>query len=331
MKFSKIISLVALAGMVFSCNNTDPAPGFELHLNYWNPTGTNPSVSFDKTNTSPEIKIDFTKRFESIIEGTTTAKVLIDNFRIIGSANQNYRIDAIDAYEYKEDLKDWKKDVEFKMTYGFVRDLSVVLVLDASASLGADFTNVKSYAKAFVDQTFLQTPNAKLGIVSFSTNVYQSPKFYTNKDEAKRYIDAMKQEDFTTLYDAMNAGLTMLNNQPSEAKAMVTFTDGTDNNSKTATAASLSNTLKAEAKTKIASYMIGLTGKGGVDQTILKGLVANGGIAAFPVNVVELQTVFKKFSTSVSNVYNLTYIRTQQPILEANARKLKFIIAATAL
>jgi Ca-activated chloride channel homolog len=328
----KALPLV-LATFLFSCKESvDPTRQFELHMSFWNNTGTSPQVKFDETSTSKEIKVDLTKRFTSIAEAPSFTKVIIDNFRIIDDANTNYSIQSIQAFEYKDETKKWQEDVEFTMKYGFVRDLAVVLVLDQSASLGTDFQKVKEYAKAFVDQTFVNAPNTKMSIVSFSTTITAS-KFSSNKDELKRIIDAMKQEEFTSLYDAMQRGIDLIQSVEGEAKVMLTFTDGVDNNSKIATSESLLNTLKNDnTKAKISSFTIGLEGKGVIDQDILKKLAINGGVAEFPRSVVELQRVFTRFSKSVSNVYNLTYLRNQQPIQQAQAKKLKFIIkAATPL
>ncbi len=330
MKTSKNAIFLLFLFLVFGCKTAvDPNRSFEVHMSFWNPTGTNPQIKFDETATSKEVKIDFTKRFASLVEAPSYTRVVIDNFRIIDEANTNYSISSIDAYEYKDESKIWQKDVEFTMKHGFIRDLAVVIVLDCSASLGTDFLKVKEYAKAFVDQTFLQAPNTKMSIVAFSTTVTPS-KFSSNKDEIKRIIDAMKQEEFTSLYDAMNTGINLMQSVEAEAKVMLTFTDGVDNNSRVATSEKLVTDLKNDnTKAKLASFTIGLQGKGELDQVVLKKLAANGGVAEFPKTVVELQRVFTRFSKSVSNVYNLTYTRNQQPISLVQAKKLKFVIKAT--
>ncbi|MGB3080069.1 MAG: hypothetical protein WBB31_13375, partial [Saprospiraceae bacterium] len=56
---------------------------------------------------------------------------------------------------------------------------------------------------------------------------------------------------------------------------------------------------------------------------------ANSGSAAFPNNIDELGTVFEKFSSSISNVYNLTYVRNQQVIPDTNKARLRFVIKGT--
>ena len=123
----------------------------------------------------------------------------------------------------------------------------------------------------------------------------------------------------------------MLQENSAEGKAIVTFTDGTDNNSDPQyTPEFLTNRLENDPNNiLINSFTIGLEGNGGVDKPVLEKLAANGGVAAFPRNITELETVFNQFSTSISNVYNLTYIRNQQVIPQSDPVKLRFVIKAS--
>ena len=80
---------------------------------------------------------------------------------------------------------------------------------------------------------------------------------------------------------------------------------------------------------RINSFTIGLEGNGGVDKPVLEDLAANSGNAAFPNSIDELGTVFERFSSSISNVYNLTYVRNQQVIPENDKARLRFVIKGT--
>ena len=103
-----------------------------------------------RSNSSPEVKIDFSKTFAGVAVPPNFTNVIIDNVRIIDDNDINYQIDGITAYEWREELDDWKEDVEFTMNYTQVQDLSVIMVLDESASLGEDFEKVKQYASSFI-------------------------------------------------------------------------------------------------------------------------------------------------------------------------------------
>ncbi len=326
--------LLALTAFVTlaSCgkDNVEPQPRpeqFELYIDFWNPEGDNPQIRFDEENSSPEIKIDFSKQFEGIAVPPNLTNVIIENVRIIDEDNVNYRIDQIDAYEFRDDINDWKRDVEFIMRYDFVQDLAVVLVLDASASLGNDFETIKNYATDFIARILESNRDAQIGIVSFSDEIGSfGPS--NNQTALESYIASIEQGPFTTLYEAMDIGIEMLNSTNSESKSIVTFTDGTDNNSRPEyTAASIAEKLETDPDAQgISSFTIGLEGNGGVDRPVLENLAANGGSAAFPNTLKELGEVFEGFSESISTVYNLTYIRNQQPIPAEQPAKLRFIL-----
>ncbi len=337
MKIFKHLSLFALALFLTSCgsNGADPknpkSKEFELYIDYWNTQGNNPQITFDGVNSSPEVKIDFTKTFAGVAVPPNYTNVIIDNVRIIDANDINYQIDGITAYEWRLELDDWKEDVEFTMNYTQVQDLSVVMVLDESASLGEDFEKVKQYASSFVTNVLDEIPNARIGIVDFADQIHSFPA--TNSKAAlQNYIASLEQGPFTTLYESVNLGIEMLESEDAESKVLLVFTDGTDNNSNPEfTPGYLMDKLSNSVSDVIITcFTIGLEGKGGVDKPVLTSLAANGGSAAFPKNADELGKVFLKFSSSIANVYNLTYIRNQQVVPDTDKRKLRFVIKGTA-
>lgn len=325
--------------MMASCGNdddTDDNPGtspnkeYTLYIDFWNTSGSNPQISFDAENSSPEIRIDFDQTFAGVAVPPNYTQVIIDNVRIIDDNFVNFQIDEITAYEFRDDINDWKIDVEFLMEYEPIGDLNVVLVLDASASLDNDFVKVKDFASKFVTEIFAESPSAKIGIVDFSDEI-NTYALSNNENSLNLYISNIQQGPFTSLYQAMNEGIDMLKESQSDGKAILTFTDGTDNNSNPQyTPDYLYNKLTSDSSNiLINSFTIGLEGNGGVDKPVLKNLAANGGIAQFPQSINELELIFDKFSESISNVYNLTYIRNQQIIPESSSARLKFVFKAS--
>lgn len=316
-------------------SNPAPSPNREyvLYIDFWNTNGDNPQISFDAENSSPEIRIDFDQTFAGVAVEPNFTKVIIDNVRIIDDNFVNFQIDEITAYEYREDINDWKIDVEFLMEYEPIGDLNVVMVLDASASLDNDFVKVKEFASDFVTKIFAESSSAKVGVVDFSDVINTYP-LTNNENSLNQYISNIQQGPFTSLYEAMNAGIDILQDSQSDGKAILTFTDGTDNNSAPEyTPDYLYNKLTNDSinsgNVLINSFTIGLEGNGGIDKPVLENLAANGGVAQFPQSINELEVIFEKFSESISNVYNLTYIRNQQQIPEANAARLRFVFKAS--
>lgn len=338
MKIQNLILFISLTVLI-ACGKddkpkTNPAPvtnrEYLLYIDFWNPDGNNPQISFDAVNSSKEIRIDFDQTFAGVAVPPNFTQVIIDNVRIIDNNFVNFKIDEITAYEFRDDINNWKEDVEFLMNYEPIGDLNVVLVLDASASLDNDFTKVKDFATNFVSKIFLETPTAKIGIVDFS-DVIHTYELSNNENSLNLYISGIQQGPFTALYEAMNTGINMLKNSQADGKTILTFTDGTDNNSSPQfTSEYIYDKLTNDSsKIMINSFMIGLEGNGGIDKPVLENLAANGGVAQFPKSINELEVIFEKFSESISNVYNLTYVRNQQIIPESSPARLKFVFKAS--
>jgi len=300
---------------------------FELYIDFWNEFGNQPFIRFDSDQSDPEIKIDFDALYAGVNTGNLT-NVIVNNVRIIDDLNVNYEILDITAYEKRNDISDWKEDVEFIMEYKQVDDLSVVLVLDTSESLGEDFEAIKAYAIDFIEKLYNNKPNTRTGVVAFSDEIRTYP-ISSDEEGIIKFINNLQKGRFTTLYEAIDMGINMLTEDTGGGKAILTFTDGTDNNSNGVSANSLFNKLTGDnSNVKVNSFTIGLEGKGEVDKPVLELLAANGGIAEFPKTIEELGVVFENFSKSISNVYNLTYIRNDQIIRQQNAAQLKFVIKA---
>lgn len=335
-KIFRLLCVISGLLLLGACGNSSLNPKnpksreFELYIDFWNEQGTTPQITFDAVNSSPEVRIDFTKTFAGITVPPKFTNVIIDNVRIIDNNDVNYEIDNITAYEWREDINDWKVDVEFTMNYTQVQDLLIMMVLDASASLGTDFEKVKVYANNFIIKVLSEIPTARIGIVDFSDEIHSLPPT-SNKTALQNYIAGLEQGPFTSLYEAVNSGIDFLENGDAEGKALLVFTDGTDNNSNPEfTPGYLLDRLdNSSSGVSINSFTIGLNGNGGVDKPVLEDLAANGGRAAFPDNIDELGSVFQQFSSSIANVYNLTYIRNQQIIPAADKARLRFVIEAT--
>ncbi len=323
----KTLFLLGIVSILFACKDKDkdePKKTYDIYIDFWNPTGSDPQIKLNAEKTSKEIKIDFTKTFEGKVVGGNETEVIIDNFRLIDNNYKNYAISKITAYEWRETK--WKQDVEFIMSYERTRSLSLVLVLDRSKSLGEDFTKVKEYAIDFVNKVFETATSARIGIVDFADDINQLD-ITSDKDKIISYIQSLKQGKYTKFYEALDKAITMIDNEKNaESKAILGFTDGTDNGEGVKSEDIYNRLTQDESKIKISSFMIGLEGKGGVDKDILRRISTNGGVAQFPNGASELERTFKNFSSAIANVYNLTYTRNKNKIAENSPARLKFAI-----
>lgn len=247
---------------------------FRVQGEYSNSSGTSPSFLLDTDSTASTI----TFANVTASQQGSFVHLLLQNLSVSDS-HWNYAIQSVRTDEYINNK--WITDAEFTSSFQKLTKIAVVLVLDVSNSLGGDFTNVKKYAKEFakiVSQNSMDTatnmPKAVFGVVGFSDSIFQRSLLPPNDPLIGKFIDSLHQGQFTAMFDAMAQGITMLadSNLIVDSKALITFTDGTDNFSVT-TSDSILARLK---KYNIKSYTIGLRGKGNLDEEILKSLAVKG-------------------------------------------------------
>ena len=127
------------------------------------------------------------------------------------------------------------------------KDITIMMALDCSASLGSDFIRLQNSAISFLDEIFSTSNDGhiKLGIIGFSSiaaterQVFEitpltSDTFY----QAKRFINSLQKENNTALYYAVNKATDMASGYVSNVLSesyeyagtyMLVFTDGLDN------------------------------------------------------------------------------------------------------
>lgn len=127
------------------------------------------------------------------------------------------------------------------------KDITFVMSIDCSASLGNDFQRVKNNALSFIDKIY-QTSNdghINLGIIGFSSIAETERQTFEIKpltaktySEMKNFINSLSPDSNTALYYAMNKATDMLKSYVSSHFAsnneyggtyMLVFTDGLDN------------------------------------------------------------------------------------------------------
>ena len=144
----------------------------------------------------------------------------------------------------------WQIDSETKKgtpRFQSTKEMSMVLVLDYSQSIGTDFNKLKESAIKFIENIYAKSSNGnvKIGIVLFNTMDNTDKMVFpvkgldsNSKSDMIRFIRSSNIKKNTALYYAMKKGVAMLeehngniNSENYDGSYLITFTDGIDNQS----------------------------------------------------------------------------------------------------
>jgi len=137
-----------------------------------------------------------------------------------------------------------------------VQPITVVMLLDRSGSMKANFSLVQQAAEQFVD---VMLPADKARIGSFSNRIQIDPRDFTSDhDELHRILQTELQEEGPTpLWNAINVGITDLLHQQGR-RVILVFTDGMDAPFPGQSNNSLKDVMKRAEEEDIMVYAIGL-------------------------------------------------------------------------
>ncbi|GEM_PF-4649801 len=331
-----ITVLFSLLTLVFSCqmdsldpDKKRPTGSFKISFKYRNVDGITPEIELVTNDTSPEVS--FTK--SSVSKDGAAVLIKFENLSI-NNEKTNYLIkNSSDIYcQYLEDGK-WVTDVEFSTELKVQNKIAVVLVLDKSQSITPEnLKKIQASARNFIDIVYSNNSSAEIGLVSFSSNNQidflsvnsKDSKYSLNNSYYKKshyqhlndHINGMTQGEFTALLDGINKAYSLIDIDKYEGCAIVSFTDGSENNSLTVTQANLIKKLKSSDKLK--SFTIGF---GDVKDSELQALAVNGQYEKAD-SISALQTVFNTFSKTVSTFHNVTLRRSSGIITDWVTMKL---------
>src|SRR5437762_185961 len=157
------------------------------------------------------------------------------------------------------EVTDNKKQQPLTLFANDVQPITVVVLLDRSGSMRANFELVEQAAEEFVN-AMLPADKARIG--SFATRIQVDPRDFTSDhDELIKILRTeLQPEGPTPLWNAVNVGITALLHQQGRRVVLV-FTDGVDmpmnfsnNNS------SLKSVMKRAEEEDVMVYAIGLAG-----------------------------------------------------------------------
>jgi VWFA-related protein len=156
-------------------------------------------------------------------------------------------------------IDDNRKRQELTLFANEVQPITVVILLDRSGSMRANFELVEQAAEQFV-AAMLPADRARIG--SFATRVQVDPRDFTSDhDELLKVLRTeLQPEGPTPLWNAVNVGITSLLHEQGRRVVLI-FTDGVDapmnfsaNNS------SLKDVMKRAEQEDVMVYAIGLAG-----------------------------------------------------------------------
>jgi len=199
--------------------------------------------------------------------------------------------------------------------------VTVVLLLDSSASVRSDLRSVQKAASRFIDKLG-RGDRARVGF--FHEQVVFGPRFTDDSKEHSALINQMHPQRSTHLYDALVEAYRLL--QPIEKrKALLVFSDGADEGSRS----SISDVVEAARQGDVSTYCVGLLGWSAgegmfTNQELLERIARlTGGRAFFPKNDKETEKAFDRIRTELHHQYRMGYVPEGEPKGPARWRQIQ--------
>ncbi len=186
-----------------------------------------------------------------------------------------------------------------------ITPVTVLVLLDSSASIRSNLREVQNAANRFIDGL----PRGDVARIGFFHNrVVFGPRFTDDMKEHVAMINQMRPQRSTHLYDALLVSLEELSTVEGR-KALLVFTDGDDEGSQ----ASLADAFEAARQSHVSVYAVGLLGWSSADGMAIKeGLLSQvaeytGGRALFPTEEDEMRDAFDRISDELHRQYRMAY------------------------
>lgn len=196
--------------------------------------------------------------------------------------------------------------------------LSVVLLMDASASMEDKVLPAKTAAKRFVGTL---VPADRARVVSFNNRIDVLQEFTNDKEALNAGIDRLEPRGATALHNAFYISIKELQKEKqagaaARRQAIILLSDGEN----TASIVSDEQVIELARKAEISIYSIRLTtdfegdkGRAAFSQaTHLLSVLARdtGGQAFFPAQLQELDSVYDRIAEEMRTQYSLGYVPT---------------------
>ena len=152
-------------------------------------------------------------------------------------------------------VEDNNKKQDLTLFANDIQPITVVMLLDRSGSMRANFELVAKAAESFVD-TMLPDDKARIG--SFSNRIQLDPREFTSSHDDLHHIlqTELQEEGPTPLWNAINVGITALLHQQGR-RVILVFTDGMDEPFPGQASNSLKDVMKRAEEEDVMVYAIG--------------------------------------------------------------------------
>lgn len=166
-------------------------------------------------------------------------------------------------------------------------------------------------------------------IVNFNDEAYIDAEFTNNLASLHEALDRLDARGGTALYDAVIASCDHLAKAAKrDKKVLIVVTDGEDNSSQE----SLEQAIRAvQDESGPTIYSIGLLGNEGKERRAKRALEAlslqTGGVAFFPKNLDEVESISQAVARDIRNQYSITY-KPSNPQTNGGYRQVKVAVRA---
>lgn len=193
--------------------------------------------------------------------------------------------------------------------------VSMGLVIDNSGSMRDKRPEVNAAALTLVKTS---NPQDEAFVVNFNDDFYLDTihDFTNDINEMKDALDRIDARGSTALYDAVIGSLDHLKKAKKDKKVLLVVTDGVDNASRR----SLANAVQEAQRSDALIYAIGIFSDDDIKhnrgdmkkarRALTELATSTGGLAFFPENVTDTQSICTQIARDIRNQYTVAYYPT---------------------
>jgi tight adherence protein B len=196
--------------------------------------------------------------------------------------------------------------VEDLKVAGIGSQSAVVLVIDASRSMGGKIDDAMAAARAFAER---RMPDQRLGVVFFSREPVTALEPTADDAAIDRALaEAPTLPTGTRVYDAAAAGVAMVERAHVAAGSVIVLSDGADNNS----AVSRSALVEDAESAHVRMFGVGVRSRA-FDSVSLESLSVNGGSYVEAARPDQLDDIYSKLADRQGREFLVSY-SSRQPL-----------------